>query len=442
MSRPRRRLFGPLLYSTLAVGLLVGAYTAIMRVGQMLEQYANVRALAAGLTAGDPQARASAARALMSHGPAVFMPILREAARDPRGEVRALACRFLVEGWSDPSESIPLLITAAGDEREDVRIEVARGLGQVARYRSLVRGVQSLSTTPGGLPPGLRDDALRTVRRLLKDSSRAIRTEAAGALGEFGPDPAVTADLIAAAGDDDRMVRLAAARALVKINGPEDRTAARTLIAMVAGTDAVADRSEVLQAAKTMSEAVQDQAVAALVGLLSHGDPVIVPDVLACLPEAGPRATAALPVLEAMLDDAEPSLRAGAAMAIVAIEGQDNLRPLRSGASAGMSMGGSGSVGMGGGAGMASPVAEGHENPRVVAVLLRIVVDAEVQEDMRLNALAMIRAFGAPALAKATPDLVRQLSDRDPNVRRTALQLLSGIIDDVPAELPAASMAR
>ena len=65
--------------------------------------------------------------------------------------------------------------------------------------------------------------------------------------------------------------------------------AARTLIAMVASPDAVPDRQDVLGVVKTMSEPVQDRAVAALVGLLSHGDPDIVPDVVACLPEAGPR---------------------------------------------------------------------------------------------------------------------------------------------------------
>ena len=151
-----------------------------------------------------------------------------------------------------------------------------------------------------------------------------VRAEAIGALGEFGPDPVVSADLTAAVGDDDRTVRLAAARALVKINGPDDPTAARTLISMVASREAVPDRQDVLAVVKTMSEPVQDRAVTALVGLLSLGDPEIVPDVIACLPEAGPRARAAVPALEALLNDPEPGLLAAAGMAIVTIEGQDD----------------------------------------------------------------------------------------------------------------------
>jgi hypothetical protein len=287
---------------------------------------------------------------------------------------------------------------------------------------------------------------------MLKDPSSRIRAEAAGALGEFGPDPALVADLTAAAGDDDRAVRLAAARALIKINGSDDPTAARTLVALVASPDAVPDRLQVLQAVRTMSEAVQDRTVAALVGLLSHGDPDIVPDVIACLPEAGARARAALPALEALLNDPEPGLRAGAGMAIVAIEGREHGQALLDGASGGMSMGGgagmgmsmammsrSAGMGMSGGAGTASPASAGPVNPRVVSVLVRIVADAGVQEDMRANAIGMVMGIDPAALAKVTPDLVRQLAVRDPNVRRTAVNLLSMIIDVAPVELPAAS---
>ena len=39
----------------------------------------------------------------------------------------------------------------------------------------------------------------------------------------------------------------------------------------------------------------------------------------------------------------------------------------------------------------------------------------------------------------ASADLVRQLADPDPNVRRTALDLLSRIIEVAPADLSAAS---
>ena len=248
---------------------------------------------------------------------------------------------------------------------EDVRIEVVRGLGRVARYRSVPKGGRSSSGLPDGLTPALREGALQAVRRLFKDPSRTVRAEATGALGEFGPDPAAVADLTAAVGDDDRTVRLAAARSLIKVNGPDDPTAARTLIAMVASPDAVPDRQEVLGVVKTMSEPVQDRAVAALVALLSHGDPDIVPDVIACLPEAGLRARAALPALEALLNDPEPGVLAAAGMAIVTIEGQEDPPTVPNGSSAGMGGGGGmAAMSMGGSTGPAIVPGEGQGNPR------------------------------------------------------------------------------
>ena len=371
------------------------------------------------------------------------MPILQEAARDPGGEVRALACRFLAEGLGDPSESVPVLIAAADDRVEDVRIEVARGLGRVARYRSVPMGGRSSTGLTDGLAPALREGALRTVRRLFKDPSRMVRTEATGALGEFGPDPAAVADLTAAVGDDDRTVRLAAARALIKINGPDDPAAARALIAMVASPDAVPDRQDVLGVVKTMSEPVRDRAVAALVALLSHGDPDIVPDVIACLPEAGPRAKAALPALEALLDDPEPGVLAAAGMAIVTIECQEDPPTVPNGSNTGMGGGaGMAAMSMGGSTGPAIVPGAGQGNPRSIAILLRIIADAAVQQDVRENAIAMVRGVNPSTLAKVTPDLVRQLAAADPNIRRNAVELLSMLIDVAPVELPTASRAR
>ena len=459
MSRPRRRLFGPLFYSTLVIALLVGIYAAILNapeifehVGRALNERREVQSLAEGLRAEDAAARDRAAQRLMAKGLEVSMPILREAARDPRGEVRAVACRSMAEGWGDPSQSFPSLIAAAGDGDELVRLEAARGLGRLAVSLSRLRGLRSPSGVPGGLTSAQRDDSVRVLRRLLKDPSSLVRAAAAGALGEFGPDPSASADLTAAAGDDDRAVRLAAARSLVKVNGPGDATAARALIAMLADPGPVPDRPEILQVVSGLSDAVQDQAVAALAGLLSRGDPAVVPDVLACLPMAGPRAKAALPALEAMLDHAEPALRAAAGMAIVAIEGDEGLQALLNAPSAGMSMammgaggmpmGGAGMSPMSGGAGMAPPATGGKASPRVVAVLVRILGDAEVPLEMRMNALGMTQAVAPATLAKATPDLIRQLADPRPNVRRAALDLLNGIIDATPVELPAAPEAR
>jgi HEAT repeat protein len=440
------------LYSTLVGALLATVYAASLQVDEWLKPISDRREVASLvelLRAADPAAREQAARLLVTRGPEVSLPILRDAARDPRGEVRALACRSLVQGGGEPWETVPVLIAAAGDDREDVRIEAARGLGRVVVHRSILKGSRSASGESGGWTPALRDEVLGAVHRLLKDRSSLVRAEAVGALAEFGPNPSREADLTAAADDGDRAVRLAAARALVKVNGPDDPAAARTLIALVASPDAVPDRPEVLRVVRTMGEAVQDRAVAALVDLLSHGDSDILPDVLACLPEAGPRAKAAVPVLEGMLDHAEPALRAGAALAIVAIESPEDLQAIGDGTVAGMGMGGGAGMGMMGpmagmsmSPGMVNPSDGRRSNPRIAAILARIVGDAAIPREMRDNALSMIRVADAPALAKTSTELVRQLADPDPNVRRTALDLLARIIDAAPAALPAASRSK
>jgi HEAT repeat protein len=444
-----------LFYSTLVVAALVVIYATVLYgpdllgpVQRMFSERREVAALTEALRGEDSAARERAAYRLIGRGVPVSAPILREAARDPRGEVRAVAFRAMAEGGDEPSQSLSALTAAAADGHEFVRLEAAHGLGHLAVSLSLLRGPRSSSGGPGGLTESRRDDAIRALRRLLKDPSSAVRAEAAAALGEFGPDPSVSADLAAAAGDDDRAVRLAAARSLSKINGPGDQTAARTLIALLADPGPVPDRPEILKVIGGLSDAAQDRAVAALASLLSRGDPAVIPDVLACLPMAGPRAKAALPALEAMLDHGEPTLRAGAGMAILAIEQGEDVPSLPSGPAAGMGMAamlsaGGGGMGMAGGtAAMGPPAGGGKANQRVLAVLVRILGDAGVPRELRENALGVARAVAPAALAKATPGLVRQLADPDPNVRRTALDLLNLIIDATPVELPVAAGAK
>jgi hypothetical protein len=113
------------------------------------------------------------------------------------------------------------------------------------------------------------------------------------------------------------------------------------------------------------------------------------------------------------------------------------------GGGGGTAMGGAGGMSpMSSGAGMAPPSTGDKANPRVVAVLTRILGDAEISPEMRANALVMTQEVAPAALAKVTPDLVRQLADPDPKVRHTALDLLNMIIDAAPVELPAAFGAR
>jgi hypothetical protein len=107
MSRPRKKIFGPLLYSTLIVAAVAVVYTGLMRVLPKLDESRLVRSLVAELRGDNPRGRESAAIALLRRGSDVAVPYLIEAARDPRGEVRAMACRCLVNMGPEPSTVVP-----------------------------------------------------------------------------------------------------------------------------------------------------------------------------------------------------------------------------------------------------------------------------------------------------------------------------------------------
>ena len=104
-------------------------------------------------------------------------------------------------------------------------------------------------------------------------------------------------------------MRLEIARALLRINGPGDRTAAGILTRLVADLEPVGDRSLAMNVLLQASEETRNKAMLALGELLSHADLVVQPDVLASLGEAGPQARVALPVLEKLLEDPEPGTR-------------------------------------------------------------------------------------------------------------------------------------
>ena len=275
----------------------------------------------------------------------------------------------------------------------------------------------------------LGTESLAVLCHLLKDQSSDVRIQTARSLTVAGPDEASTSALIAAAGDSDRGVRLAIAEALLQLNGPDDRTAAKALCGLVADPGPVADRFQILKVLQRASEATQDQAMEALAGLLSHADPAVLPDLVACLGESGPRARAALPALEKLLDDHEPSTRAAAVMAIQAIDGAGTAMP-----GAGMSA----MIGIGTpGAGAATGInATGKPSARVLAVLLEMIAERNLPQDWRSYAFGQIHELNPKALSKATPSLILQLGDPSTDVRHAALELLQMVIEDTPAEMP------
>ena len=144
---------------------------------------------------------------------------------------------------------------------------------------------------------------------------------------------------------------------------------------------------------------LQEKALTALAGLLSHGDPLVLAELIECLTVAGPRARASLlPALEKLLYAEDPGTRAAAAKAITTMEER--------------------------------------ESPRVMAVMADLITEKILPQDLRLEALGRVHERNPAALAKVTPALIRQLGDPSADVRRAALELLSQIIEDTPARLP------
>jgi HEAT repeat protein len=146
---------------------------------------------------------------------------------------------------------------------------------------------------------------------------------------------------------------------------------------------------------------VQNQAAAALAGLLDDADTSIDGDVIDCLVTVGPRARAALPALERLMDDEDSAHRASAGIAFATIGGKSM--------------------------------------PRAIPILLAILDDLSLAPEWRQSALGKIRELDEAKLVKATPILLRQLASKNQDVRLAAMEMLGGIICDTPVELPAPS---
>lgn len=394
MPRTRQQMFGPLLYSTLVVVLVLAVVSMALHFWQRRQ---NQR-LVDGLRASDPLTREMAGTILAQRLSEGSMPLdlLIEAARDTRSEVRSQACKSLVEGEADPSEIIPVLIVAASDDHEEVRIEAARGLGAMARYAP--RGIDEPPVNSRRPKPDASAECILTLRSLLKDRESAVRAMAADALSRFRPNTEMRVDLIAAMQDGDRDVRFAAARALLKLPGIDQGPALQMLLTLLVDPAPIPDRSEILDILNRAGDGAADQAITALIGMLPGGDPLVLPDVMDCLRSVGPRARDALPVLEALFKDENPDLRASSGMAMLAIEGP--------------------------------------QSPRAAIVLTRIVTDVALPRATRESAAETGRSVNPAALAAACPDLISQLGSRDPVLRRTALDLLSIAIDEIRPQLP------
>ncbi len=402
MSRQKNKTFGAFTYAALLAASLAVLYHGVELAVPKLEGWLEQRRILQKLRSPDIKTRQRIVESLEKQSFDFARPFLLEAINDPSLDISIAACRLLAYQDADPRPLMPVLAAAVNDEKIEIRSETARILGKIlARTTGETRAAVDGSASPA---VQVRSQCLAVLYRLLKDRTGDVRAEAADSLGDAGLDTTVASELATAAGDPDRRARLAIAGSLLRINGSGDRTAAGLLVSMVTDREPVSDRSLAFKLLMQTREETWNQAMVAMVELLTHADPLVQPDVLACLSDAGARAHAVLPALEKLLDDPEPATRATAVMAILRIEDQNT--------------------------------------PRLIAVMIPMIADKSLSQECRMDMLARIKETTPAALSKATPGLIRQLGDGDANIRRGALDLLSQIIEDTRAEIPSQADAR
>jgi HEAT repeat protein len=350
----------------------------------------------------NPRTRLAAMPDLYWEDDEFALPLLAEAARDQNEEVRIFACHCLVNKRAEPRLVMALLEDAVGSANDEVRLKAAWLLGRGSAQPDEAKAITASSRIDQA--SATRKEVFALLRRLLDDRSVKVRAAASSTLGEFGADPAAAAALTDAANDKDQGVRLAAATTLLKINGADDPTAAAILCGLVADPEPTAIRQAALNVVRLTSRKSQEQAIKALAGMISHVDPIVLPDVIHCLSTAGPIARVALPALDKLLDDHEPVTRAAAAKAIVTIEQA--------------------------------------ESPRVLAVMAELIAEKCLPQDWRIEALEVIKQRDPSALGSVSSALVCQLGDRSAGVRGAALELLSLIIPDTAAKMPGTAPSR
>jgi hypothetical protein len=112
MSQPRRRIFGPLFYSTLLAAVLVSIFSGVQLGKPRVEEWLRRHRLAAMMH--DSRARLAAMPDLGWEDDEFSVPLLAEAARDQNEEVRIFACHLLLNKRAEPRLVMALLADAAG----------------------------------------------------------------------------------------------------------------------------------------------------------------------------------------------------------------------------------------------------------------------------------------------------------------------------------------
>lgn len=343
-----------------------------------------------------PEVRRQAAEGLR-FGPPQALPVLLAAANDPEPRVRLEVVIAL--GSLQDARAVGTLAARVFDEvDEEVRYYAVNALGELHEARATQHLINAFETPalghrvrwgalcalgeradPAALPllgAALRDpdaefraraaeslanpqwgmhaDAARVLPELVnasRDPVAAVRQHACEAMGAMGEALALPA-LTEAMQDDDEAVRRAAVAALGRIDGQGHTESILTALAdpswavRLAGAEALRLPAQAVTPPAALAAlrdfAGQPQAQVVLANALTrHGDPAVVPYVLAAIAKAGPEAKAglvealraqpdarSLVPLVGLLDDDDDSVRGEAALALAALGDEQAIAPL------------------------------------------------------------------------------------------------------------------
>jgi hypothetical protein len=250
------------------------------------------------------------------------------------------------------------------------------------------------------------------------------------------------AALSAALDDEDAEVRFNAAVALMRVGGELTASGLATLSALVAGEEqpAQADRARILNAMASAGPAGVDAALAALKKLLASVDPGIRRRGVMCAAELDPLvAERARSELEACFQDKDVEVGCAAAVAILHLPDPSAGGPTGPAPGGGAGMiaaipGAPGGMAMMSGF-VPSPSASlaAKRYPLALRALERAVTDPSISFALRSSALNALGETSARSLRKCGLELARQLSHQDRQARLDAARLLHGIEDQALA---------
>lgn len=192
MPERRKRLFGPLLYSTLALSVVavfaVIAMEALARLANAPPPMRPLDEIVADLRSDQEDVSRRALADLFRTGESTAIDVLRDEAKSSRAEMRRRACASLVLMKLDPSPFLPVLVDLADDPDAEVRAEAARALGLLPAFakRRAYYGLR----LPQVLDDSERASAVAALRTLAKDDDSVVQYEAARSWASVDPSEA------------------------------------------------------------------------------------------------------------------------------------------------------------------------------------------------------------------------------------------------------------